>query len=109
MALTKGKHNIAEIEGIRCSVVESGVSPERAAFLKEILEFNGYTVKIEKDKAKDGTPLETDVVGVTDLLFNPMIVVYQQKLFLKDGTVVSPAWWNQWPAQWNIPYWQVKR
>ena len=109
MALTKGKHNIAEIEGIRCSVIESGVSRERAAFLKDILEFNGYTVKIEQEKAKDGAPLETDVLGVTDLLFNPMIVVYQQKLLLKDGTTVSPAWWNQWPAQWDIPYWQVKR
>ncbi len=109
MALTKGKHTIAEIDGVRCTVVETGLNRERTAFLKEILEFNGYTVKMEKEKAKDGSPLETTVIGLTDLIFNPMIVLYQHKLFLKDGKEVTPAYWNQWPGDWDIPYWQVKR
>lgn len=108
MAL-KGKHTVAEIEGTRCTIVETGITAERAAFLKGILEFNGYTAKIEKEKTKDGTPLETSVIGVTDLLFNPAIVVYQHKLFLKEGSEVSPAYWNQWPGEWDLPYWQVKR
>ncbi len=109
MALTKGKHNIAEIEGIRCTVIETGTSPERAEFLKNLLVLNGYEVRMEKEKAKDGTGLETIVVGVTDILFNPMIAVYEKKLFRKDGLTVSPAYWNQWPDGDALPYWKVQR
>jgi hypothetical protein len=109
MALVKGKHLTADIEGVRCSVVETGTSAERAAFLKELLAFNGYEVKSEAEKAKDGSPLETFVVGVTNILFNPAIVIYQHKLKRKDGTEVTPAFWNQWPHETELPYWQVKR
>jgi hypothetical protein len=109
MALTKGKHNIAEIEGIRCSVIETGVGQERAEFLKSLLVFNGYEVKAEKERAKDGTELETFVIGLTDILFNPMIVVYEKKLFRKDGLTVTPAYWNQWAEEDTLPYWKVQR
>ncbi len=109
MAFLKGKHTIAEIEGIRCTVVEVGLNDERAAFLRGVLEFNGYTVKIEKEKAKDGTLSGTSILGVTDLIFNPAIAVYQHKLLLKDGTEVTPSYWNQWAGDSNLPYWQVKR
>jgi len=109
MALTKGKHNVAEIEGIRCTIVETGVTLERAEFLKNLLVFNGYEVKIEKEKAKDGTELETFVIGLTDIFFNPVIIVYERKLFRKDGLTVTPAYWNQWPEHDTIPYWKVQR
>jgi hypothetical protein len=109
MPLTKGKHNIAEIEGIRCSVIEAGASPERAEFLKNLLVFNEFEVKMEKEKAKDGTDLETHIVGITDILFNPMIAVYEKKLFRKDGLTVSPAYWNQWTEGDSLPYWKVQR
>ncbi|MEI6434027.1 MAG: hypothetical protein WCP32_04215 [Bacteroidota bacterium] len=108
MALSKGKHNIVEIEGVRCTLVETGVSPERMEFLKNLLVFNRYEVKSEPVKAKDGSILNSFVIGVTDILFNPMIAVYQKKLFTPDGETVSPAFWNQWIFQENIPYWQVK-
>jgi hypothetical protein len=109
MALTKGKHNIAEIEGIRCTVIETGTTPARAEFLKNLLTFNGYDVKMEKEKAKDGTEPGTFVIGLTDILFNPMIAVYAKKLKRQDGLTVSPAYWNQWPGQDTLPYWQVKQ
>jgi len=109
MALTKGKHNIAEIEGVRCSVIETGATRERAEFLKNLLVFNGYDVRMEKEKAKDGTELESFVIGLTDILFNPMIVVYEKKLIRKDGFTVTPAYWNQQPEETTLPYWQVKR
>ncbi len=109
MALTKGKHNIAEIEGTRCTVIETGTTPARAEFLKNLLAFNGYDVKMEKEKAKDGTGLETFVIGLTDIHFNPMIVIYERKLKRLDGLTVSPAYWNQWPGQDVLPYWQVKQ
>ncbi|HNY01758.1 MAG TPA: hypothetical protein PKG48_04185 [Bacteroidales bacterium] len=110
MPLLKGKQTIAEIEGIRCSVIETGISPERATFLKDLLAFNGFEVKLEKEKAKDGTELETFVIGVTDILVNPVITLYEKKLRRKDGQVVTPAYWNQWPAAGDsLPYWQVTR
>ena len=109
MALSKGKHNIAEIEGIRCTVIETGAAQERAEFLKNLLVFNGYEVKMEQEKAKDGTELETFVIGLTDTLFNPMIVVYEKKLLRKDGFTVTPAYWNQWPEEDAVPYWKIQR
>ena len=108
MAILKGKHIIAEIEGIRCTVIETGTTLERAEFLKQLLVFNGYEVKLEKEKAKDGTELDTFIVGLTDILFNPMIVLYEKKLIRKDGFTVTPAYWNQIPEQDTLPYWQVQ-
>jgi hypothetical protein len=109
MAPLKGKHQVAEIGGTRCSVVETGVPEARKAFLTGLLEGNGYTVKSDQEKSKDGTLLDTYIVGVTDLLFNPVIVIYQQKLVRKDGFPVTPAYWDQKSAQTDIPYWQVTR
>jgi hypothetical protein len=109
MALTKGKHIIAEIGGVRCTVVESGAGENRCAFLKQLLEQNGYEVKTEKEKSKEGTLLETCILGVTDIRFNPMITVYEQKLKRTDGHVVTPAYWNQWTADPDLPYWMVSK
>lgn len=108
MAL-KGKHNIAEIGGTRCTVVESGIGKERVGFLTDLLSYNGLDVKSEQEKDKEGNLLDTFVIGVTDILFNPTIVVYQQKLFRKDGEVVTAAYWEQKKADTDIPYWQVSR
>ncbi len=109
MSLDKGKHTVAEIEGVRCTVVETGISENRAEFLKELLVLNKYEVKIEPVKNKDGSPTGTWVVGVTDLLFNPVISVYMHKLRRTDGHEVTPAYWNQWTQDPDIPYWQVTR
>jgi hypothetical protein len=108
MAKLSGKHNIAEIEGTRCTVVETGATEARAAFLKELLEFNRYEVKAEQEKSKEGAPLGTCILGVTDLLFNPVIAVYQRILFRKDGKTVTPRYWDQNPDQDDIPYWMVQ-
>ena len=107
MSLNKGKHIVQEIEGIRCTVVEKGLTGERAQFLKTLLTGNDYEVKMEKEKAKDGTELVTVILEVTDILFNPVIKVYQNKLHRDDGQVVTPAYWNQWAADPDLPYWMV--
>jgi hypothetical protein len=107
MSLTKGKHTVIEIEGIRCSIVETGLSENRALFLQGLLEDNGYELKMEKEKTKDGTVLETFVLGVTDILFNPAIQLYALKLNRKDGEVVTLQYWNQWPVDPDLPYWMV--
>ena len=51
--MLKGKHAVVEIEGIRCTIVENSASDERIKFLKEVLEFNGYETRTEKEKAKE--------------------------------------------------------
>ncbi len=106
MAL-KGKHNISEIDGVRCTVVENGIGKERLDFLADLLSYNGLEVKSEQEKDKEGNVLDTFIIGVTDILFNATIVVYQQKLFRRDGEVVTAAYWEQKKADTEIPYWQV--
>ena len=44
--LNKEAHALEDINGIRCAVVEKNVTPERTAFLKNLLEGNGYTVMV---------------------------------------------------------------
>ena len=107
MSLNKGKHIVAEIEGVRCTVVETGLTESRTAFLKDLLLHNGFTVKVEREKAKDGSSLETYILGVTDILFNPMISVFQHRIFRKDGKEATVGYWNQWTVDQDLPYWQV--
>ena len=107
MSLSKGKVTIVEIDGVRCSVVETGLSESRAKFLKELLENNGYVVKLDQEKTKDGSPSGTCILGVTDILFHPVIKVYQHGLLREDGQEVTPAYWNQWPEGSDLPYYQV--
>jgi hypothetical protein len=104
MALNKAQHTIEEIEGVRCSVVEKGVSAERAGFLKQLLEHNGYEVK---------TKAEGDVftVGVTDIVFNPVLAVYGRYLKSLTGKRVTPAYWLQQSNKETIAevnYWTFK-
>ncbi|MBW8326244.1 MAG: hypothetical protein K0M50_15870 [Prolixibacteraceae bacterium] len=106
MPLNKGKHIVEEIDGVRCSLVEKGVSPERTEFLKKLLELNGYAVKV----VQEGEP-ETFKIGVTDLLFNPVVDVYKRSLKSFSGKKVTPAYWlqesdNETEAEVN--YWTFK-
>ncbi len=45
MAINKN-HEFEELNGVKCGIVEKDVKPARVAFLKELLEFNGYTVVV---------------------------------------------------------------
>ena len=109
MSLDKGKHNVGEVDGIRCTIVETGIYKERADFLKELLEFNGYEVKIQEEISDPPTNPKRYTLGVTEIVFNPVIAVYQKSLKRKDGRKVTPAYWNQTGAEENIPYWLVGR
>jgi hypothetical protein len=109
MALNNGKHVVAEIEGTRCTVVETGLNENRAGFLRNLLVHNGFEVKTEMEKTKEGSPLETRILGVTDILFNPVISVYERKLVRNDGQVVNPAYWNQWQEDPDLPYYLLTR
>lgn len=106
MALNQGKHLIEEIDGVRCTLVEKGIPEERADFLKQLLELNGYDVKIKQNDSD-----ETLMLGVTDLVFNPVIAVYGRYLKSAAGRKVTPAYWLQQSdkeTEAEINYWTFK-
>jgi len=107
MPLNKGKHIVEEIDGVRCSVVETGVSAERTDFLKKLLELNGYEVK----SAQEGEN-PTYKIGVTDLLFNPVVDVYKRRLKSFSGKRVTPAYWLQQSdkeTETEVNYWTLSK
>ncbi|MBK8984355.1 MAG: hypothetical protein IPM38_19055 [Ignavibacteria bacterium] len=106
MALNNGKHIVKEIEGIRCTVVETNASEERMTFLKKLLELNGYEVKSEKETKKEETLPDTYIIGVTDIVFNPVIAVYQRNLKTPDNKIVTAPYWNQQTPESRGWYWK---
>ncbi len=108
MALDSGKHTEKDINETRCKVVEKGVSKERTDFLKDLLEFNGFTVQIEEEKRKTEEDPITYIIGVTDITFNPVLAVYKFMLKTKDGRKVSPAYYNQISDDTRPEYYELK-
>jgi hypothetical protein len=82
-------HTVEEINGIRCSVIEKGISKERADFLKDILESSGMKIVLATDTNEKTT------IGVTDITFNFIHALYSRKLFTSKKEVVTPAIWYQ--------------
>jgi hypothetical protein len=101
MAINKN-HEFEELDGIKCGIVEKQVSPERLAFLKDLLGYNGYVVVAVPSPAPKEAPAEgaapvpeTYTVGVSDYTFNPINAIYGRLLKTRDGHVVTPAYWQQ--------------
>ena len=126
MALNKN-HEFEDLGGVRCGIVEKNVTPERVAFLKELLEFNKYSVVTVPSpppkvapapKPTEGEevvevppppPLpETFTVGVTDYTFNPINAMFGRMLKTKSGHVVTLAYWEQKETESHdeIPYYE---
>ena len=121
---------------MKCSIVEKNASKERVEFLKNLLEYNGYTVIVAATPAPkpavpaaDGAeptpapaalpapeapapppPPSTFTVGVTDLIFNPTNAIFGRLLRTPDGHVVTLAYWNQKEkvADDEVPYYERK-
>lgn len=106
MTLKKGKHIIKEINGVLCTVVESGITSSRKDFLKSLLELNKYTVEIEEVVTE--TAEKSYTLGVTDVVFNPMINVYARALKRPGGEVVTIAYWNQETEEKDLPYFEYR-
>jgi len=137
MFLNKGKHIEREIGGIRVRVVEDEATEDRIQFLKKLLEHNGYEVLVEEippkppapppppsseERAKDPSPegetisedaveesKPTWVIGVTDIIFNPVVAVYHRGLRTFDGHHVTPDYWNQKTTDAEPNYWDLER
>lgn len=99
------KHITGDVDGTRCSIVESGISNERALFLSELLKFNGLEVKMQQEAPAEGSTHVLYTIGVTDIVFNAVYSVYELKLKRPDGKVVTPAYWRQESGDTTAPYW----
>jgi hypothetical protein len=109
MAINNAKHIISEIDGVRCTIVESGADLGRAAFLRQLLEFNGFEVKelmVPVEKEGD-EPKYT--IGVTSLVFNPVFAIYECLLKTPEGGYVTPGYWKQECTECDPRYWMRRK
>jgi len=126
MAINKN-HEFEELAGVKCGIVEKNVKPERVAFLKELLGYNGYTVVAVPSPPpktapvaapKEGEPVspppppapETFTVGVSDITFNPINAIFGRLLHTKNGHIVTQAYWHQkeLTSHDEVPYYEKK-
>lgn len=105
MAINNAKHIIGVIDGERCTIVETGASRERAAFLTQLLSFNNLDVKEMTEPVKTQGDEPKYTVGVTDLAFNPVFAVYERRLKTPEGDIVTPGYWNQECTECDPRYW----
>jgi len=95
MTINNAKHIVSEIDGVRCTIVESGITLNRLAFLTDLLQLNNYEVK------KMVIPSEVEgeehkyTIGVTDLVFNPVFAIYECLLKTSEGKCVTPEYWKK--------------
>ena len=109
MAINNAKHRIGEINGIRCTIVESGIMLDRVAFLSDLLKFNNLEVKEMRDILEIGDDEPKYTIGVTDLIFNPVFAIYERQLKTREGTYVTPGYWKQECIECDPRYWIRRR
>ena len=107
MGLDSGKHTEKEINEIRCRVVEKDIEKPRVDFLKNLLELNGYEVKVQELPKKEEESPDTFILGVTDITFNAVLAVYKHEIITADGRFVTPAYWNQISKETKQGYWEL--
>jgi hypothetical protein len=105
MAINNAKHIIGEIDGIRCTVIETGATLERVAFLSDLLGFNNLEVKEMQEPTEIPGDESRYTIGVTDLVFNPVFAVYEKQLRNREGTFVTPGYWKQECTECDPRYW----
>lgn len=117
-------HQFEELNGVKCAIVEKNVAAERVGFLRQILEYNGFTVVVipspppkaaaapkapaaapppgsteaastPPDPGAAPLPPETFTIGVTDVMFNPINAVFGRLLKTPGGHTVTLAYWRQ--------------
>ena len=131
MAINKN-HEFEELDGVKCAIVEKNASQQRVDFLKQLLEFNNYTVLVVASPPPKAaapaaaTPATTDApvetaaapppppatftIGVTDVTFNATNAVFGRLLKTPHGQVVTLAYWQQKEpvSRDDIPYFAKK-
>lgn len=101
-----GKHMFGSIEETRVTFVEKKIDENRKDFLKKLLEHNGLEVLIQDEKRKSEEEPQLYSVGVTDMVFNPTIWVFQRKLRTFEGKKVTQDYWCQRSEETKPQYWK---
>jgi hypothetical protein len=136
MAINKN-HEFDDLSGVKCAIVEKNAPKERVAFLKDLLEFNGFEVVVVASPPPKATPPpkpaapadpnaqvqpeppppppappapDTFTLGVTNLAFNPTNAIFGRLLKTKSGHIVTQAYWYQKDpiSHDDIPYYETK-
>jgi hypothetical protein len=134
MAINKN-HEFEELDGEKCGIVEKNVSPERVGFLKNLLEFNHYTVVVVPSPPPKAAPVAkpaearpddtvgrgeatlppptpaaptTFTIGVTDYTFNSTNAIFGRLLKTPEGFIVTQAYWLQQEPSGkdDVPYYE---
>ena len=126
MAINKN-HEFEELNGVKCAIVEKNASQERVDFLRDLLEWNKFTVVVVPSAPPNPPPAPlvtteaseaalppppppptTFTIGVTDVTFNWVNAIFGRLLKTKDGHVVTLAYWQQKEtvAHDEIPYFE---
>ncbi len=118
MAINKN-HEFDELDGVKCAIVEKNAASDRVAFLKDLLEYNGFEVVVVPSPPAKPVPgtegstesPETFTVCVTNLAFNPINAVFGRLLKTRNGHVVTPAYWHQEEtvSHDEVPYFETKQ
>lgn len=95
MSALLGKHQFGELAEKRVTIVEKGITKERADFLQNLLQHNNFEVVRTEDASKTEGEPSTYSIGVTDMVFNPTIWIFQRRLLTPDGRKVTQDYWNQ--------------
>jgi len=122
MAINKN-HEFEELDGVKCAIVEKNASQQRVDFLKQLLEFNKYTVVVVPSPPPKAAapapatnpeapveipvpPPATYTIGVTDVTFNAINAIFGRLLKTPNGHIVTLAYWQQKEAvsRDNVPY-----
>ena len=109
MAINNAKHIIGEIDGIRCTIIETGATLERNAFLNDLLSFNNFVVKEMKEISDIPDAEIKYTIGVTDLIFNSVFAIYERQLKNREGTFVTPDYWKQECIECDPRYWMRRK
>lgn len=91
----------------RVTFVEKKITAERLDFLKQLLEVNGFEVLVDEDKRKSEEDPQLYTIGVTDMVFNPTVYIFQRRLKTLDGNhIVNQEYWNQISEDPKPQYWK---
>ena len=102
-----GKHQFGSIGDQRVTFVEKKIGAERLDFLKRLLVFNNFEVIVQEEKRKSDEEPQLYTIGVTDMVFNPTVYVFQRRLKTLDGRhIVNQDYWNQVSEDANPEYWK---
>ncbi|MCF6240816.1 MAG: hypothetical protein L3J74_05660 [Bacteroidales bacterium] len=100
------KHDFGKIGEDLVTFVERGVNKERMNFLKDLLEFNGFDVIVQEVEPTEEGAEKSYNIAVNDLVFNPVIWVYDRKLRTPDGHIVNEDYWMQRNDDFRPQYWE---